>query len=313
MLTREQLLKRIAYHLSHLSASAEILGKMHFFDLNIAAEHFYQQFLNQVYGYRLANLNHDQLNAAAIDLADQAIGLAVQVTSQRSAQKIQKTLDKFAKHGLGTTYTTLKIVIIGKRTGTYAKVSIPRGVAFDGCTDVIDNASLLRDILQKPTHEVQLILDLMEREIDYNLTAVSILDKTDADALLDLRDLLDRPALQDPWDVENDYQAFRDTITGLIETINTGRSAGVLVTKPRFAYKDRAVAEQLNALCSQLRALRQLFQFHVKSGEINLNANVCKFHLPQTAAAFDALRNAINAGYNSITAPYGLTPLPNVS
>ena len=149
MLKREQLIKDITLHLAHLSADVEILGTMHFFDLNIAAEHFFERLLNQVYGYNLVNLNHSQLNAAAIDLADKNISLAVQVTSDRRASKIQKTLDKFVKHGLGTTYTSLKILLIGKRTGTYSTVTIPDGVVFDGRTDVIDNKSLMQDIEKK--------------------------------------------------------------------------------------------------------------------------------------------------------------------
>ncbi|AMN80884.1 SMEK domain-containing protein [Pseudomonas azotoformans] len=313
MLAREQLLKRIAEHLSRLSVQTELLGKIHFFDLNIAAEHFYASLLNQVYGCDLVNLNHAQMNAAAIDLADQSRSLAVQVTSQRSAQKIKKTLDKFAKHGLGTSYTTLKIVIIGKRTGTYSTVSVPTGVAFDGKADVIDNVSLIKDVSLKSVRELQCILDLMESELNYSQAAASIMDKTDKDALLCLRNLMDRSAFQDPWDLEVSYPKFRSTITDLIETINTGRSEGVLITKPRFVYEDHALAEHLNALCTQLRALRQLFQLHVKSGEIDLNANACKFHIPESGAAFDAQRNAIIAGFNAITAPYGLKPLPNIS
>ncbi|WP_051414885.1 SMEK domain-containing protein [Pseudomonas sp. QTF5] len=313
MLKHGQLIKEITLHITHLSASIEVLGTMHFFDLNIAAEHFFQRLLNQVYGYNLVNLNHSQLNAAAIDLADQNISLAVQVTSDRRAPKIQKTLDKFVKHGLGTTYKSLKILLIGKRTGTYSTVTVPSGVVFDGRADVIDNKSLMQDIEKKTTSELQAILALIESEISYDHTAISILDKTDADALSDIRDRMDRPALQDPWHLESDYRAFGDTITGLIETINTGRSDGQLVTKPRFKYQDPTLIDQLNILYNQLRALRLLFRTHVQSGEINLIDNVCNFRLSQTAKTFDSHRNLINAEFNSIGAQYNLAPLLNVS
>jgi hypothetical protein len=313
MLKREQLIKDISFHITHLSASVEVLGTMHFFDLNIAAEHFFQRLLNQVYGYNLVNLNHSQLNAAAIDLADQTIGLAVQVTSDRQALKIQKTLDKFAKHGLGTTYKSLKILLIGNRTGKYSNVTVPSGVVFDRRDDVIDNKSLMQDVERKTTSELQAILALIESEISYGHTNISVLNKTDAEALADIRDLMDRPALQDPWHLENDYRAFGETITGLIETIKAGKWNGQLVTKPHSKYQDRALADQLNVIYNQLRVLRQFFRTHVLSGEIRLNDNICDFQLPETAAAFDKLRNAINAGFNTITKPYNLAPLPNVS
>lgn len=313
MLKRELLIKEITHHITHLSASVEVLGTQHFFDLNIAAEYFFQRLLNLVYGYDLVNLNHSQLNAAAIDLADQNIGLAVQVTSDRRAPKIQKTLDKFVKHGLGTTYNSLKILIIGKRTGNYGTVTVSSGVAFDGVTDVIDNKSLMQDIGKKTTPELETILALIESEISYAHTAMSLLDKTDANALADLRDLMDRPALQDPWYLEHDYRSFGETITGLIETIKVGQWNGRLVTKPQSKYQDRALAAQLNVIYNQLRVLRLLYRTHIQSGEIRLNENVCNFCLPETATAFDKLRNAINANFNSAIAPYNLSPLPNIS
>ncbi|AHL34728.1 hypothetical protein CD58_18300 [Pseudomonas brassicacearum] len=313
MLKREKLIKDITLHLTHLSAAVEVLGGMHFFDLNIAAEHFFERLLNQIYGYNLVNLNHSQLNAAAIDLADKNLGLAVQVTSDRRAQKIQKTLDKFGKHGLGTTYKSLKVLLIGKRTGKYSTVVVPSGVNFNCITDVIDNKSLMQDIERKTTLELQAILLLIKSEISYGNTVISALDKTDAEALDDIRELMDCPALQDAWDMENNYRDFGRTITDLIGLIKAGKWKEQLVTKPRSKFDDHTLADQLNVIYNQLRVLRQLFRTHVQSGEINLNDNICDLHLPETAATFDKLRNAINAGFNNITKPYNLPALPNVS
>ncbi|MCX2546578.1 SMEK domain-containing protein [Pseudomonas sp. COW5] len=313
MLKREQLIKDITIHLTHLSSCVEVLGSVHFLDLNIAAEHFFEKLLNQVYSYNLINLNHSKLNAAAIDLADHSIGLAVQVTSDRRADKIQKTLDNFSKHGLGTKYKTLKVLIIGRRTGHYSTVKVPNGVIFSGRDDVIDNKSLIQAISKKTTPELQTILELIEREFSYGHPGVSVLHKSDSDALNDMRAYMDRPALQDRWSTENNYQDFGKSITGLIELFKAGRWQGQLVTKPQSKYQDTTLVEQLDTIYNQLRILRQLFQTHVKSGEINLKDNTCIFQLPQTEAVFDKLRNAINAGFNKITQPYNLAPLRNIS
>lgn len=313
MLAREQALKRIVAHLANISTQAELLGKLHFFDLNIVAEDFYQRLLNEVYGYNLVNLNQTKLNTPSIDLADSALKVAVQVTTQRNSNKIQTTLLKYTNHGLGTTYKTLKVVIIGKRTGKYHTLSIPSGVSFDANADIIDNESLVKDIAKKTTSEIQVILDVMDSEITHNTGALSILDIPDKDALLKLRDLIDRPALQDPWDQEVSYIKFGGTITDLIDLISTGKVSGTLTTKPRFSYKDIKIADQLNTTYHQLRILRRLFQAHVRSGEIDIVNNKCNFHTPQAEEAFDAQRNAINAHFNSIISPYGYRPLPKVS
>src|SRR5580658_2389401 len=83
-----------------------------------------------VYGLSLVNLNHQNLNAAAIDLGDIKNRVAVQVTSERTKAKIQKTLDSFSQHGLAVDYDTLKVLIIGDRTGDYPTLTLPEGVTF---------------------------------------------------------------------------------------------------------------------------------------------------------------------------------------
>lgn len=312
MLTHEKLMKKITENLTRISAQAELLGKLHFFDHHIASEHFFQELLNQVYGYQLTNANHARLNAAAIDLCDSQRKLAVQVTSQRRAPKIQKTVDNFAKHGLGSIYTTLKVLIIGKRTGTYSTVSVPQAVNFNGKTDVIDLASLVRDITKQPTAALQAIVDMMDREITYSQNISAVEQMSDEDAILKLRNLMDRPALQDPWQWEVDLSAFQDAITDLIEAITTGHINGTLATKPRFSYSDKIMASQLAAIYHQLRLLRQLFRKHVTSGEIDPNANRCVFATTQAGDAFDAQRNAINAQFNVLLAQFNHPALPAV-
>lgn len=312
MLAHEKLMKYIIENLTRISVQAELLGKVHFFDHHIASEHFFQQLLNQVYGYQLTNANHTRLNAAAIDLCDPHHKLAIQVTAQRQAAKIQKTVDNFANHGLGSTYSTLKVLIIGKRTGTYSTISVPPTVTFNGKTDVIDLASLVHDITKQSTTALQAIVDVMKREITYCQNASAVEQMSDEDAILKLRNLMDRPALQDPWQWEVNFNAFQDAITDLIEAINTGHISGTLSTKPRFSYSDKIIASQLAAIYHQLRLLRQLFRKHVASGEIDPFANRCMFATAQAGAAFDAQRNAINAQFNVLLAQFNHPALPAV-
>lgn len=310
MLTHETHLKYIIENLTKISVQAELLGKVHFFDHHIASENFFQQLLNQVYGYQLTNANHARINAAAIDLCDPHRKLAIQVTAQRHTTKIQKTLDSFVKHGLGSTYTMLKVLIIGKRTGTYSTVSVPPTVNFNGKTDIIDIASLIQDIKKQSTTDLQAIVDLMKREITFNQNASAIEQMSDEDAILKLRNLMDRPALQDPWQWEVNFKGFQDAITDLIEAINTGYIDGMLVTKSRFSYSDKNTANRLEATYTQLRMLRQLFRQHVTTGEIDLVSNRCMFQTAQAGRAFDNQRNAINTQFNVLMAQFNHPALP---
>lgn len=165
MLAKKQLLEFIGTKLAHLEACIATLNEIRFFDLNVASEDFFASLLNSVYGYSLVNLNHENLNKAAVDLGDKAKRLAVQVTSERSKTKIQKTVDKFVEHGLANDYDALKVLIIGERTGDYPTLTVPPGITFSGKDDVIDIPRLMRDISQLGVDHLQRIADLIRSEI----------------------------------------------------------------------------------------------------------------------------------------------------
>jgi len=165
MLKKHDLINFIAQHLARLKATVATLNAVHFFDLNVVAEDFFVDLLNAVYGYSLVNLNHTDLNKAAIDLGDSHARLAVQVTSQRTTTKVQKTLDKFAEHGLGTDYSTLKVVIIGDRTGNYPTLTVPNGVTFSGSTDVIDIDRLMKDISALEITQLEAVAAVVRRHV----------------------------------------------------------------------------------------------------------------------------------------------------
>jgi hypothetical protein len=165
MLKRKMLLEYIGIHLAHVKATVATLNAVHFYDINVVAEDFFAHLLNAVYGYSLVNLNHDDLNKAAIDLGDSSARIAVQVTSQRNKAKVQKTLDKFSEHGLADDYDTLKVFIIGDRTGDYPTLQVPTGVSFSGSGDVIDIDGLMKDISGLDTEELTHIATVIRREV----------------------------------------------------------------------------------------------------------------------------------------------------
>ena len=165
MLRKEQLIKTITFKLAHLKACVATQNAVRYFDLNIAAEDFFASLLNALYGYSLVNLNHTNLNTAAIDLGDSTRRLAFQITSERTKAKVQKTVDKFAENGLASDYDKLKILIIGDRTGDYLGLVVPTGISFSGKEDVLDIKDLTKAIDQLDTARLEDIAELMLREI----------------------------------------------------------------------------------------------------------------------------------------------------
>lgn len=165
MLKKKELLELIAMRLATLKAYVSTVNSIHLFDVNVVAEDFFAALLNEIYGYSLVNLNHTDLNKAAIDLGDVGKRVAVQVTSERTKTKIQKTVNKFVDHGLEDEYDTLKIVIIGDRTGAYATLDVPSGIPFSGKNDVVDIAGLMSDINRLDVPALERIADVIRRDL----------------------------------------------------------------------------------------------------------------------------------------------------
>lgn len=165
MLRSKQMLELISFRISLLEVVIKNNNAIGFFDLNVVAEDFFVRLLNAVYGYQLKNLNHSGLNKAAIDLGDLGEGIAFQVTSERSKKKIQGTLDTFVRHGLEKEYKSLKVLIIGERTGKYPTLVVPASIEFCGSEDIVDIRSLLRDVRKLEPTILSEIAKLVEREI----------------------------------------------------------------------------------------------------------------------------------------------------
>lgn len=302
-LRRQQLIEFIGVKLAHLKACVETLNKVHFFDLNVAAEDFFARLLNEIYGWSLQNLNHTDLNKAAVDLGDSTDPnkrIAVQVTSERSATKIKKTLKKFEDHGLGTDYELLKVLIIGDRTGNYQTVSVPAGVSFSPANDVIDIDGLMKSIKAMSLTQIEGIADLISKEVREHPAVLAMQKQSDEDALKEYRSKFSRPAFQDNWNVEDNFQGFRNALTDLIELLNNGTIDGGPVAKKRDDFVNIEWQDDLETVYDKLLALRALFTTHVRSGEIVLKHNACQFHNPDMIDVFNVYKQSIVDEINSL-------------
>ncbi|MGL5027614.1 MAG: SMEK domain-containing protein [Shewanella oncorhynchi] len=308
-MNKEISLKEIIYWLSHLSTSAKLGGKIHFFDLNIVAEDFYANLLNIVYDWNLKNLNHTDLNAVAVDLGDVRRKIAVQVTSNRSKSKIQKTLDNFDKYSMPKNFDTLKVVIIGSRTGDYPSLNVPSGMKFKGAEDVIDENTLIKKISSLPTQKVKDILQLMTAEIRPKADVEASSQHDDARVLKEYRSYFDRPALKDKWQAEGDYLSFVNALSDLISLMNTGIVKHKSITKSRFEISSDSLKQDLSVIAEQLRIVRQLFNSFVRSGDIDLANNYSNFKVSEKSDAFDNLRDSIIVDLNRLLKDNGITPI----
>lgn len=167
VLKKEPLLKIVVDGLNILRAACEGRAKLGLTDLHVLAESFFCPFLNEAYGLKLKVL---KTGHPAIDLGDSKAGKAFQITSDNSKRKIQDTLDTYSARKLFATYPSLKVLIIGTRRNAYT-LCIPKGVAFDQATDILDVHAISDYIKQMGSAQLKRLADIIEAEIahgDFN-------------------------------------------------------------------------------------------------------------------------------------------------
>lgn len=93
----EDIIKIIQWF-SELSSKIKLSNKLNLTDINICCENDFSQILNNIYNWKLYNINKQCKNAEAIDLIDNENRIAIQITSNTSTKKIKNTIDKFKKN-----------------------------------------------------------------------------------------------------------------------------------------------------------------------------------------------------------------------
>ena len=111
---REEYVRSCINLLNKLCDLVEMRNSLNYYDINISCEFFFIPLLNRIFDCDLHNINAEKKNAAANDLYDSNGKIAIQVTSDSSAKKIHKTVNKYRESGLYKKYNRLVIVVITK-------------------------------------------------------------------------------------------------------------------------------------------------------------------------------------------------------
>ena len=134
--------------LARVSREVEVSSSMGHFDINKICEDLFCGLFKELYDYKgLRNLNEDEkLNYPGIDLADDGERIAIQVTSDRTIDKVKDSIEKFIKYDLHKKYDRLILYVLIKKQGSYTQSSIDRScngeVSFDGAKDILDFTDL---------------------------------------------------------------------------------------------------------------------------------------------------------------------------
>lgn len=146
MLTVKELREGIRLVLAQFTVYVRFSVSRDMTDINRYAEDFYCELLNKAFGWKLHNLNQDNRNQPAIDLADDTNKIAVQVTSSTGRSKITSTLKKFFDGNLDVQYDSLIFMVIGEEDAFAKDFTVERGFDFDPQRDIWDTPRLLNKL-----------------------------------------------------------------------------------------------------------------------------------------------------------------------
>ncbi|MGH1417097.1 MAG: SMEK domain-containing protein [Pelagimonas sp.] len=138
------LINQFREELTRLVTEVETAVAMGHLDINKIAEDVVCGLFRELYGLAaVRNLNADeQANYPGIDLADDDARIAIQVTSDRSLDKVKDTLSKVLKHRLNEKYDRFIIYNLVRKQASYSEQAISSVCAgvvqFSPKTDILD-------------------------------------------------------------------------------------------------------------------------------------------------------------------------------
>ncbi len=163
MITRGTIIGKIIDDLARLISQIELRNRVGLLDLTKVSEDFFKELLNIVYDYNLYNLNQNRINEPGIDLGDSKIGIAFQITSTKTSDKVSKTLDKVTTEQIQK-YPTIKILIIGiKQTKYKIKDHLLKKTNFNTEKDILDINDLTKDIATLNIDKLDLLYTFFQR------------------------------------------------------------------------------------------------------------------------------------------------------
>lgn len=166
---REEDIRYISRCLSYLRAEVETLNSMNLTDINVHAENFFRDLLNLIYGYKLRNINIDEMNTAAIDLGDTSKKIALQVTSTNALKKTTDTVSKFIAKGLQNTYDRLIILNIRSKSEHREETIGENGVfTLNTRNDIWDKDDIVRHVTDLPTEKIAEIANFLRKEMVFS-------------------------------------------------------------------------------------------------------------------------------------------------
>ncbi len=162
--------EKIINCLNDLERHAMLSNKAGRFDLNKDAEEFYRGLLNRFFGWNLKNLNTEKdPNYEGADLGDIEKGVAVQVTSEKTSEKVHRSVKGFRNRSLKKGYKELYILMFQGKSdfprADFAK-TVDGTFTFDKSKHIIDHSDLLAKLKDAEFEYLKAIYDYLDEIVE---------------------------------------------------------------------------------------------------------------------------------------------------
>ncbi|MBV7389602.1 SMEK domain-containing protein [Enterococcus sp. ALS3] len=151
-------------------------GKLNLLDLNVHSEVFFCGFLNGLFGYSLSTANDLTANAEAIDLVDDENHIVIQVTSTRTKNKINATLEKQTTKEYAEKQYNLKFLFMVGEVKNLKKQEFENihKIDFTPDLDLLDTVFLLRTIYSSKIDVLVYLHDFVRKELGESPSVIKI-------------------------------------------------------------------------------------------------------------------------------------------
>lgn len=155
IITKQKMMQEIASKLNLYTSSIHLSIAGELYDVTRYSEDFLIKILDIIFDLCLENMNLIQSNYPSIDLGDSEKKTAFQITAERSARKVRKTLKKFDEHDLKEKFDKVFILFISAEA--CPKPNVNTSIDYE----TINMADLISKIQQLDSGKLQIINDYL--------------------------------------------------------------------------------------------------------------------------------------------------------
>lgn len=164
---QSELINQFRESLAAVSREVEISTAMSHFDINLICENLFCGLFKELHNLpNLRNLNADEKkNYPGIDLADDSARVAIQVTSDKTLEKIKETIKKIVSERLYERYDRFYVYCLTQRQDSYSQASIDKEcdgkLSFDAKADVLDYRHLATKAANVEPAALKKVVDIL--------------------------------------------------------------------------------------------------------------------------------------------------------